>query len=77
MSAVPYLLNILRNNIDINALSEHWLRKSQFDLFDTIDSRRYKAYGKGFNEFFPENYRCKARSGVSFLVSNQLCPFIY
>ena len=47
MSAVPYLTDVLKTlKIDIIALAEHWLHKSQFHFLDTIDNVNYKAYGK-------------------------------
>ncbi|CAC5395907.1 unnamed protein product [Mytilus coruscus] len=76
MSAVPYLTNILSElKIDVIALAEHWLRKSQFHFLNTVDSK-YRAYGKSVDEYHPELYNCNFRGGIAFLVSNYLCPFI-
>ncbi|CAG2245958.1 unnamed protein product [Mytilus edulis] len=76
MSAVPYLTNILSElKIDVIAIAEHWLRKSQFHFLNTVDSN-YRAYGKSVDEYHPELYNCNFRGGVAFLVSNYLCPFI-
>ncbi|VDI32383.1 Hypothetical predicted protein [Mytilus galloprovincialis] len=76
MSAVPYLTNILSElKIDVIAIAEHWLRKSQFHFLNTVDSS-YRAYGKSVDEYHPEMYNCNFRGGVAFLASNYLCPFI-
>ncbi|VDI44762.1 Hypothetical predicted protein [Mytilus galloprovincialis] len=76
ISAVPYLTNILsESKIDVIAIAEHWLRKSQFHFLNTVDSN-YRAYGKSVDEYHPELYNCNFRGGVAFLVSNYLCPFI-
>ena len=66
MSAAPYLTNILSElKIDVIAIAEHWLRKSQFHFLNTVDSN-YRAYGKSVDEYHPELYNCNFRGGVAF-----------
>ena len=77
MSAVPYLSNCLKKqNIDICALSEHWLRKCNIHFLEQIDSQ-YKPYSKSIDELLPTSQQCKNyRKGVALLVSRQLEPFV-
>ena len=77
MSAVPYLTDVLKTlKIDIIALAEHWLHKSQFHFLDTIDNVNYKAYGKSVDEYHTDLYSCNARGGVALMVSKALCPYV-
>ena len=77
MSAVPYLSNCLKKqNIDICALSEHWLRKCNIHFLEQIDSQ-YKPYSKSIDELLPTSQQCKNyRKGVALLVSRQLEPYV-
>lgn len=77
MFAVPYLTDVLKTlKIDIIALAEHWLHKSQFHFLDTIDNVNYKAYGKSVDEYHTNLYSCNARGGVALMVSKALCPYV-
>lgn len=77
MTAVPYLLELLQtHNLDIIALSEHWLRSCQIGFLDSIDNINYSGYGKGVDDSQPHVYKTKNRGGVAFLVAKRLCPFI-
>ncbi|CAG2229892.1 unnamed protein product [Mytilus edulis] len=74
-SSIPYLSEVLRNNdVDICALSEHWLRSYQLHILDSIDSN-FVSISKGVDESNIESLRVNDRSGVAFLVSKVIYPY--
>ena len=75
VSSIPYLSEVLRNNdVDICALSEHWLRSYQLHILDSIDSN-FVSISKGVDESNIESLRVNDRSGVAFLVSKVIYPY--
>ena len=75
-SCIPYLSECLREtNVSICALSEHWLRTFQLHVLDTIDDN-YVSIGKGSDEGNPTAITCNYRSGVAFLISKDIYPFV-
>ncbi|CAG2210176.1 unnamed protein product [Mytilus edulis] len=73
--SISYLSEVLRNNdIDICALSEHWLRSYQLHILDSIDSN-FVSISKGVDESNIESLRVNDRSGVAFLVSKVIYPY--
>ncbi|CAC5393983.1 unnamed protein product [Mytilus coruscus] len=61
-------------NVNVCALSEHWLRTYQLHVLDSIDNN-YICIAKGTDERNPELLTCKGRSGVAFLISKDIYPF--
>lgn len=75
-SCIPYLSECLREtNVSICALSEHWLRTFQLHVLDTIDDN-YVSIGKSSDEGNPTAITCNYRSGVAFLISKDIYPFV-
>lgn len=77
MSAVPYLTNCLEKyDINICALSEHWLRKCNIHFLQQIDSK-YKIYAKSVDELLPTTQKCSNyRKGVALLVSSNIDRYV-
>ncbi|VDI47442.1 Hypothetical predicted protein [Mytilus galloprovincialis] len=74
-SCIPFLAESLRMyNVNVCALSEHWLRTFQLHVLDSID-KNYISIAKGTDEFNPELLTCKGRSGVALLISKDIYPF--
>ena len=75
-SCIPYLSDSLRSlDIDICALSEHWLRTFQLHVLDSIDNN-YVSIAKGSDEANPEVFSTNNRSGVALIVSKNIYPFV-
>jgi hypothetical protein len=76
MTATPYISKLLHNSkVDISCLSEHWLRKCQFNFLQSIE-QNYSAYGKGVDEHCPGNFMVSNSGGVAVLVSNNLATYV-
>ena len=75
-SCIPYLSECLREtNVSICALSDHWLRTFQLHVLDTIDDN-YVSIGQSSDEGNPAAITCNYRSGVAFLISKDIYPFV-
>ena len=75
-SCIPFLADKLREfRVDICALSEHWLRTYQLHVLDSIDCN-YTSIAKGSDESNPSTLSCNTRSGVAFLISKEIYPFV-
>ena len=67
MTATPYISKLLHDiKVYILCLSEHWLRKCQFNFLQSIE-QNYSAYGKGVGKHGPGNCKVYNRGGVGFL----------
>ena len=76
MTATPYISKLLHDSkVDILCLSEHWLRKCQFNFSQSIE-QNYSAYGKGVDEHCPGNLMVSNRGGVAVLVSDNLATYV-
>ena len=77
MSSTPYLSACLKNyDIDICALSEHWLRSCNMHFLQQVD-REYSVYAKSIDELLPANYKCtNYRKGVALLVSRRMDRYV-
>lgn len=77
MSAVPYLNSCLeRHQIDVCALSEHWLRTCNIHFLQQIN-HDYKPYYKSVDEYLPMSEKCtNYRKGVALMVSKEIDRYV-